>query len=78
MSKKALQFRFPIKSITRYVLAAAVMGLVVWAINPLRSYEAILTVVAGSVVYFAALSLIDPDSRKLFRETWKYLQSVQK
>ncbi|MEM3737520.1 MAG: polysaccharide biosynthesis C-terminal domain-containing protein [Candidatus Bathyarchaeia archaeon] len=78
ISRKALQFKFPIKNLTRYLGAATVMGLLVWIIHPARSYETVLTVAVGSFVYFAVLSLIDSESRKLFKDVWAYLQSSRK
>ena len=73
MAKKVLEFRFPRRSVIRFMAASAVMGLCVWLLNPVRITETILTILAGIAIYFTVLFLIDVESRELFRKIWNYI-----
>lgn len=54
-----IEFRFILKSLA----SAAIMGLIIWWVNPLRIYHIILMVLASAVLYFGILILLKSITR---------------
>ncbi len=74
LARKILAFRLPALAIGKYFASAAVMGIVIWTIEPSLAYsprviefapQLFLIIAAGIATYFGALSLLDKETRAL-------------
>jgi O-antigen/teichoic acid export membrane protein len=68
IARKCLTFSFPWKSVTKYVIASAVMAALLYVIpSPTRLLLTVGLTVVGGVVYFAVLAVIDWEAKELIR-----------
>lgn len=68
ITRKTLVVQIPWKSIGKYVLCAVAMGLALYLLpHPTKITSTLITAVAGGLIYFALLMLIDKDSRAMIK-----------
>jgi len=68
IARKCLTFDFPWKSVTKYVIASAVMATLLYIIpHPTRISSTLFFTGVGGITYFAALAAIDHEARQLIR-----------
>ena len=78
IAKKCLSFKFPLKTIAKYVLASTIMAFVVKPFGlslPSRISFIFALILLGIVVYFAILFMIDEETKALVRLTLKELNA---
>ncbi len=64
--RKMIKMHIPWKTIAKYVLAAAVMGAILYAIpHPTRTYMILAETAFGGLVYLLVLMAIDKEARAL-------------
>jgi O-antigen/teichoic acid export membrane protein len=74
---KMVKIGIPWMNITKYIVASAVMGLFLFFIiipHPTRLSVILGMTVIGAVIYFALLSAIDKETRKLIRSIWQEIK----
>jgi len=68
IARKCLTFDFPWKSVTKYVIASAVMATLLYIIpHPTRISSTLFFTGVGGITYFAALAAIDHEARQLIK-----------
>jgi len=76
IARKCLTFNFPWKSVTKYVIASAVMAALLYVIpNPTRLLLTVGLTLLGGIVYFAVLAVIDWETRELIRSVMSEVKS---
>jgi O-antigen/teichoic acid export membrane protein len=73
-AKRSLAFSFPVKSLTRFTFAAILMMIFLSQINLAATLSKIMILVlAGSVVYFSTVLIIDSETRVLAKSTLDFI-----
>lgn len=69
---KRLPFDIDLKFIMKSIISATIMGLVIWKINPVGAVNILISVVAGTVVYFGVLLLL----KGFTKEEYVFLREI--
>jgi hypothetical protein len=73
--RKMIKIHIPWKTITKYVLAAAVMGTILHVIpHPTRVLSTLAETAIGGLIYLATVMAIDKETRTLPNFVWKELK----
>ena len=76
IARKCLTFNFPWKSVTKYVIASAVMATLLYILpHPTRLLLTVGLTIVGGIVYFIILAVIDWETRELVRSVISEVKS---
>ena len=79
IAKKSLRFQMPLTHILKFMVAAVVMALLLYALpHPTRLTVTVALTLIGGCVYFVALAIIDSESRTVIKDALKELPKIIK
>ena len=78
IAQKSLRFQMPLKQITKFTGAAAVMALLLYVLpHPTRLTVTVAMTLLGGCVYFIILAIVDSESRNIIKDTITDLSKKQ-
>jgi len=73
--RKAVKVKIPWKPIGKFIVASAVMGLVLFYAHPVKRSTTLILTVIGGLIYIAILAAIDKETRTLTRTTLQMIRT---
>ena len=84
LTKKVVDFSFPLKNIGKYVIASSIMGIFIWYSTSLLEFNShvmifapqlLMIILPSGLLYFGILFFIDKDTKHLINDTISFIRN---